>query len=160
MFERPGDSLQLVSKILFMVSIICMAVVYSILLVLVLIGEYDILSFLGMIIVGGISIFGLYVQFLMFCCLGKLTESAQNIEYKLSNQKPAPNVYVPVSGSVGAEKPAGNQPVKMQAVNPVAYYKKQPVAANQWQCKKCGKVLADYVGSCGCGNTRRENDAL
>ena len=25
---------------------------------------------------------------------------------------------------------------------------------NQWQCSKCGKVNENYVGTCGCGNTK------
>lgn len=34
------------------------------------------------------------------------------------------------------------------------------VANGEWQCKKCGRVNSDYVGTCSCGNTKAENEEI
>lgn len=31
--------------------------------------------------------------------------------------------------------------------------KKEPTT-DEWKCPKCGKINANYVGSCGCGTTK------
>lgn len=31
------------------------------------------------------------------------------------------------------------------------------VAANEWKCSKCGKINQNYVGTCGCGQTKQAN---
>lgn len=29
---------------------------------------------------------------------------------------------------------------------------------NEWRCQKCGRVNADYVGTCACGNTKSQEE--
>lgn len=29
---------------------------------------------------------------------------------------------------------------------------------NEWKCKQCGRINQNYVGTCGCGNTKSENE--
>ena len=36
-------------------------------------------------------------------------------------------------------------------------YKEGLLASGGWECKKCGTVNPSYTGSCGCGNSKREN---
>lgn len=31
------------------------------------------------------------------------------------------------------------------------------LGANEWKCKKCGNINADYVGTCACGQTKQQN---
>lgn len=32
--------------------------------------------------------------------------------------------------------------------------------ANEWKCKSCGRINQNYVGSCGCGMTKDENEKM
>ena len=50
------------------------------------------------------------------------------------------------------------RPKQIRREDPSRFDQKQTPMANQWQCKKCGKIHQSYVGSCGCGNTQRENN--
>ena len=32
--------------------------------------------------------------------------------------------------------------------------------ANEWKCKSCGRINHNYVGTCGCGMTKDENEKM
>lgn len=34
---------------------------------------------------------------------------------------------------------------------------KRTAGANEWECSKCGTINQNYVGTCGCGQTKAEN---
>ncbi len=38
--------------------------------------------------------------------------------------------------------------------------KERTIQNGGWECIKCGKVLPHYTGTCGCGNTKSNNEML
>lgn len=40
------------------------------------------------------------------------------------------------------------------------YNNERILKENGWKCAKCGIINASYTGSCGCGNTKQENEDL
>lgn len=148
MFEKPGESLQNISKTVFVIGIIVMVIV-SLITLVGLLEELEglelLLSFLLLIIVDAVVIFSLYAQCLLFSCLGRIAENTTNIEYRIFNNNSKSDTYTQSS------RPFVNYGTTQSS---------EKAGANQWQCKKCGKIMADYVGSCGCGNTKHENKYL
>lgn len=168
MFERPGEKLKNIAMIFFVLYIVLLIIGFIYVLVLIAEDELDGEVLLTFLLFGGISILFTYIQCLIFFSFGKLVDEVENISYKVTGMKTEPGVYV--AAASGSENTSNNtihmspeeqassyRPVKTQ---PVTYYRKEEVGPDQWQCRKCGKVLANYVGSCGCGNTQRENSYL
>lgn len=102
-----------------------------------------ILGFIGGIIsgvtVGLVAMLYIWIVTAIFCLIfGGITAILRSIEELSADQE--------------------NISMQMEDVTVNVQKTSEPVEKGDWICPKCGKINKKYVGSCGCGYSKSQND--
>lgn len=151
MYENIGEKIKALAKILFVVEIFVSVIGGLILSVALRYAMYGfaILLFFGIAVVGVIAA---YISSMLLYGFGELISNSKKL--------------VEIGKEVNSNKTSANISAEQQAT-PVSYNttlfqpqtteseeEKREPNNNEWKCPKCGKINQNYVGTCGCGETK------
>ncbi len=89
-----------------------------------------------------------WLSYLLIYAFGELVDKVCLIEQKLTGTE---------SPSSNQNEPNNKSFSKLSSITPLASSNNQSTkqaAPNEWKCPACGVINQNYVGTCGCGQTK------